>query len=306
MWFRALRLWQLRAPWTLSDEEFDQALASQPFTPCGPGQTERSGWAPLLEEEDGAHVLGQGPFQLCRLRTQERILPKAAIMECYPERAAAQEAKTGIPVKGMARRELIETLTSELLSQALVRSRRTWVLIDRDRGLLATEGSVAAKAEAVLESLRGALGTLPIAPLRFENPLDGVLTRWLMGDPLPAGFSLGQWADLEHPLDRANKVRFRGQDLDEAEVHATLERGLRVTALELHYQLTDDAAVSFVLDEEGVIKRLRLPEANDDTPAEDAAAALDANLALLAPTLGKLIDALLPALGGLQKDDTDG
>jgi recombination associated protein RdgC len=202
----------------------------------------------------------------------------------------------------MARRELIETLTSELLSQALVRSRRTWVLIDRDRGLLATEGSVAAKAEAVLESLRGALGSLPIAPLRFENPLDGVLTRWLMGDPLPAGFSLGQWADLEHPLDRANKVRFRGQDLDEAEVHATLERGLRVTALELHYQLTDDAAVSFVLDEEGVIKRLRLPEADDDTPAEDAAAALDANLALLAPTLGQLIDALLPALGGLAED----
>ncbi|MGA1735436.1 MAG: recombination-associated protein RdgC, partial [Pseudomonadales bacterium] len=72
------------------------------------------------------------------------------------------------------------------------------------------------------------------------------------------------------------------------------------------YQLTDDAAVSFVLDEEGVIKRLRLPEADDDSPAEDAAAALDAHLALLAPTLGKLIDALLPALGGLQKDDADG
>jgi recombination associated protein RdgC len=131
MWFRALRLWQLRAPWTLSDEDLDQALASQPFAPCAPGQTERSGWAPLLEEEDGAHALGQGPFQLCRLRTQERILPKAAIMECYPERAAAQEAKTGIPVKGMARRELIETLTSELLSQALVRSRRTWAFWPR-------------------------------------------------------------------------------------------------------------------------------------------------------------------------------
>jgi recombination associated protein RdgC len=283
MWFRALRLWRLRAPWTLSDEDLDQALAAQPFTPCGPGQTERSGWAPLLEEEDGAHVLGQGPFQLCRLRTQERILPKA-----------------------MARRELIETLTSELLSQALVRSRRTWVLVDRERGLLATEGSAASKGEAVLESLRSALGSLPIAPLRFENPLDGVLTGWLAGDPLPRGFSLGQWADLEHPLDRANKVRFRGQDLDEAEVHATLERGLRVTALELHYQLTDDAAVSFVLDEEGVVRRLRLPEAEDDTLAEDAAAALDANLALLAPTLGQLVDALLPALGGLQKDDADG
>ena len=89
-------------------------------------------------------------------------------------------------------------------------------------------------------------------------------------------------------------------------MHATLERGLRVTALELHYQLTDDAAVSFVLDEEGVIRRLRLPEAEDDTLAEDAAAALDANLALLAPTLGQLVDALLPALGGLQKDDADG
>ena len=55
-----------------------------------------------------------------------------------------------------------------------------------------------------------------------------------------------------------------------------------------------------------MIRRLRLPEAEDDTLAEDAAAALDANLALLAPTLGQLVDALLPALGGLQKDDADG
>ena len=306
MWFRALRLWHLQSPWALNDEDLEAALASQAFCPCGPGQSTQSGWTALLEEADGPLVLGQGPFQLFRLRTQERILPKAAVMECYPERAAAQEAKTGIPVKGMARRELLETITAELLTQALLRSRRSWVLVNREQGLLMTEGSAPGPAEAALDALRSALGSLPVTPLRFETPIDTTLTRWLAGDDLPQGFSLGQWADLEHPLDRANKVRFRGQDLDEAEVHATLERGLRVTALELHYQLTDDAAVSFVLDEEGVVRRLRLPEAKDDTLAEDAAAALDANLALLAPTLGQLVDALLPALGGLQKDDADG
>ena len=59
------------------------------------------------------------------------------------------------------------------------------------------------KGEAVLESLRSALGSLPIAPLRFENPLDGVLTGWLAGDPLPKGFSLAGRAALrsqEAPL----------------------------------------------------------------------------------------------------------
>ncbi len=305
MWFRALRLWHLQSPWALNDEDLEAALTGQAFCPCGPGQTTQSGWTPLFDEAEGALVLGQGPFQLFRLRTQERILPKAAVMECYPERAAAQEAKTGIPVKGMARRELLETLTAELLTQALLRSRRSWVLVNREQGLIMTEGSAPGPAEAALDALRAAVGSLPVTPLRFETPIDTTLTRWLAGDDLPQGFSLGQWADLEHPLDRANKVRFRGQDLDEAEVHATLERGLRATALELHYQVSEGAAVSFVLDEEGTLKRLRLPEAEDDTPAEDPQAALDASLALLAPTLARLTSALLPALGGLSEPSRD-
>jgi recombination associated protein RdgC len=305
MWFRALRLWHLQSPWALNDEDLEAALASQAFSPCGPGQSEQRGWTALFEEADGPLVLGQGPFQLFRLRTQERILPKAAVMECYPERAAAQEAKTGIPVKGMARRELLETLTAELLTQALLRSRRSWVLVNREQGLIMTEGSAPGPAEAALDALRGALGSLPVTPLRFDAPIDATLTRWLAGGDLPPGFSLGQWADLEHPLDRANKVRFRGQDLDEAEVHATLERGLRATALELHYRVSEGAAVSFVLDEEGTLKRLRLPEAEDDAPAEDPQAALDAALALLGPTLARLTHALLPALGGLAEPSSD-
>jgi DNA recombination-dependent growth factor C len=69
--------------------------------------------------------------------------------------------------------------------------------------------------------------------------------------------------------------------------------------------VSEGAAVSFVLDEEGTLKRLRLPEAEDDAPAEDPQAALDAALALLGPTLARLTHALLPALGGLAEPSSD-
>ena len=95
MWFRALRLWRLRAPWTLSRRGFDQPCGSA-LHACGPGQP-NGGWAPLLEEEDGAHVLSQGPFQLCCLRTQERILPKAAIMELLER--LQRKKQTGYPLR---------------------------------------------------------------------------------------------------------------------------------------------------------------------------------------------------------------
>lgn len=304
MWFRNLRAWRLTAPWDLGAEDLVTKLAQDAFSPCAPGQAETLGWeAPLGGEDPHALVHAVAGKLLLRARTQERILPGSAVNEVLPERLAAAEEKEGRRLRAAERKELAENIRAELLPKALLRSVRQWLLIDPDSGLVIIDTATAARGEALLTLLRGSLGHLGVRPLAFAQPLDGTLTAWVRSRELPAGFELGGWCDLEHPQDTANKVRFRAQPLDEDDVVAALDRGLRVTALELLWDAGADEPLRCVLSEDGALRRLKLPtgEANP-TDDESAAARLDADLALLGLTLKQFFAALFPALGGVAED----
>lgn len=307
MWFRNLRIWRLDAPWTLSAADLGAALARDAFAPCAPGQAETIGWEPPVADQEELMVREVAGRQLLRARVQERILPTGAVDEVLSERVAELEAAEGGPVRGARRRELADAVRAELLPKALLRSSRNWLLVDREAGLILVDTATAARGEALLTMLRGSLGNLGVRPLAFAQPLDGTLTAWLRSGELPEGFELGQWCDLEHPEDTPNKVRFRGQPLDEDEVVATLQRGLRVTALELLWEAGGEEPLRCVLSEDGAVRRLRIPAGDHDATISDdesAAARLDADLALLGLTLGRFFDALFPALGGIATDST--
>ncbi|MEE4361372.1 MAG: recombination-associated protein RdgC [Pseudomonadales bacterium] len=300
MWFRNLRAWRLDAPWKLSTEDLDAQLIDARFSPCGPGQADSVGWEPPVADAPEQLVREVAGRQLLRARIQERILPMAAVTELLPERLAEIEAREGGPVRGARRREVAEGLRAELLPRALLKSTHQWLVIDRPSGLVLVDSATPARGEALLSMLRGCLGSLGVRPLAFTRPLDGTLTTWVESGSLPKGFSLGEWCDLEHPQDTSNKVRFRGQPLDEDEVAATLARGLRVTAVELCWDLGAEAPLRCVLSEDGSLRRLRLP-VEDAAKGEDEseAARLDAELALLGMTLERFFAALFPALGGV-------
>ena len=303
MWFRNLRIWQLEAPWDLGAGALGEALAGARFAPCAPGQTEALGWEPPVAELGEELVREVAGRQLLRARIQERILPGGAVREVLAERIAEIEAREGAPVRGARRREIADEVRAGLVPKALLQSRRHWLIVDREAALVLVDTTTAARGEALLSLLRGSLGSLPIRPLAFARPVDGTLTHWLRSRELPAGLALGDWCDLEHPQDTRNKVRFRGQPLDEDEVRATLDRGLRVTALELLWEASDGEPLRCVVSEDGSLRRLRLPEAAADEPgAESEAARLDADLALLGLTLAGFFEALFPALGGRVAD----
>lgn len=306
MWFRNLRAWRLDAPWTLPAEALSATLARDAFAPCAPGQAETLGWVPPVAELEDALVREIAGRQLLRARIQQRILPTAAVNEVLAERLAELEAAEGGPVRGARRRELAEEVRAQLMPRALLRSTRNWLLVDREAGLVLVDSATATRGEALLSMLRGSLGNLGVRPLAFTRPLDATLTSWLRSGELPAGLSLGQWCDLEHPQDTANKVRFRGQPLDEDEVIATLDRGLLVTALELCWDAGAEEPLRCVLSEDGAIRRLTLPsgDAGDGGSGDDdsEAARLDADLAILGLTLGRFFTDLFPALGGIATD----
>lgn len=301
MWFRTLRAWRLTSPWDLPAPELDERLRASAFTPCAPGQADSMGWETPLGPESDAFVHALAGQQLLRVRIQERILPTSAVNELLPERLAAAEQREGRKLRAAERRELAEDLRAELLPKALLRSQRNWMLVDAQTNLIMIDTATAARGEAMLSLLRGSLGNLAVRPLAFAQPLAGTLTHWVRSGKLPPGLELGGWCDLEHPEDTANKVRFRAQPLDEDDVVAALERGLRVTALELCWDAGAEEPLRCVLGEDGALRRLKLPSTeavhgDDESPA----ARLDADLALLGLTLQRFFAVLFPALGGVE------
>ncbi len=93
-------------------------------------------------------------------------------------------------------------------------------------------------------------------------------------------------------------MRCKGLDLQGDEIRNHLNAGMQVTKL----SLTWDDSVSFVLDEELGIRRLKfgetLQDKLDDVDADDAAARFDAAFSLMTLELARLIPGLLEALGG--------
>ncbi len=169
------------------------------------------------------------------------------------------------------------------------------------------DAAPASRAERVLDLLRESVGRLAVRPVEFARPVHDSLTAWLRDAEPPRAFRLGEWADLQHPLEPANKVRFRGQPLEEDDVRAALDRGLVVTALEVAWEAGEAEPLACVICEDGCLRRLRLPElraepsgaSGRDGAADSEDARLEADLALVALVVDRFLDALVPALGGL-------
>lgn len=298
--FRNLRIWQLDQPWTLSGEQLAEALEGARFRPCAPGQAETMGWIEVLEDHGLQREISDA--SVLRVRVQERVVPTKAVAEAVQERAAAIEAREGGPVRGARRRELADEVRAQMLAKAPTQSARHWLIIDRASGLIMIDTATVATCEAILSLLRGSLGSLPLRPLAFTRPIDGVLTQWVRAEvpgDLPQGVTLGDWLDLEHPMDTANKVRFRGQPLNYYEVFPALDRGMRVTALEIIVDVGVEEPVRCVLGEDASLRRVRLPwEMGGNFGEDDAVARLDADLLLVVGGFRHLFERLFPALGG--------
>lgn len=296
--FRNFRVWQLDAPIRDAlESDRTMQLEDAVFAPCGPGQVESMGWEEVLPEQGLRRDLSDAAF--LKARIQERVLPSAAIAEVLTDRIEEVEAREGAPVRGARRRELADEVRASLIPKAPLKSSRQWLCIDHEQALAMVDTTTLARGEAVLSMLRGCLGSLPLRPLAFAHPLDGVLTAWLRTGDLPSGFSLGEWCDLQHPQDTANTVKLRGQQLDEDEVPAMLDRGMRVTALELVWEVDADAPLKFVIGEDGSFRRVSVPwEYGGDLDVEDEASRMDADLTLVVLSMRRLFAALFPALGG--------
>ncbi|ERP91018.1 recombinase [Marinobacter sp. ES-1] len=299
MWFRNARIFRFTKPFDISAEELEEKLQADAFKPCGPQETNRQGWVPPLGKHGDQLVHSANGYHLVALRKEEKILPGPVVKEAVEERAEAIELDQGRKVRKKEKEEIKEQVMLEMLPKAFSRNRRCFAYLAPQDGLLVVDAGSAKQAEDLASALRKSLGSLPVRPPVVEQAPAFTFTGWLTESiDHPATIVLGSECELKDPSEDGGVVRCKGLDLKADEIRNHLEAGMQVTKL----ALTWDDNVSFVLDEELGIRRLKfgetLQDQLDDVDADDAMAKFDAAFSIMTLELSRMIPGLLEALGG--------
>lgn len=296
MYFKNLQIYRLSTEWPITAEALHEQLAKRPFCSCGSQDFESRGWvAPC---DGGALVHAIGDDWLICLQSEAKILPPAVINKEADARAAVIAEQQGFKLGRKQMKELREQVTTDLLPRAFTRVRKTYAWINVQAGWLVVDAASQNKAEDVLEQLRHALDTFPVSLLRTERSPKSAMADWLAASEAPEGLMLDQDFALQSISEDRARATFTGHDLEAAHVTEHLAAG----RLPIKLAMTFDDRISFVLTERMELKRIDLLDVVRDSVRadehEDAQALFDAEFALMAGELLRLLDATVAALGG--------
>jgi len=295
MWFKNLQIYRLTAPWTLSSEQLEAALAPQTFAACSSLDMQTQGW--VSPRDNGMLVHTVNRQMLLQLGTEKKLLPSTVINQVTKARAAELEEQQGFKPGRKQMKELKEQVTDELLPRAFSIQRSTRVWIDPVNGWLVIDAAGAAKADEVFKLLLKSLESLPFAVLRTERSPLSAMTDWLAADEAPPGFSIDQDTELRSTGEGKATVRYVRHTLDPDDVRRHIANGKQCTRL----AMTWADRVSFVLSETLAVKRvapLDVLKENADSSTQNEDERFDTDFALMTGELAKMIAELVEALGG--------
>ena len=224
--------------------------------------------------------------------SESRLLPPAAVNKALADKIAKIEQSEGRKPGGRERKRLKDDLIAEMLPRAFVKPGRTHLYIDLRRCLVVVDAGSRKAAENAASEVRRALGSFPALPTNCEVAPRSVLTGWIAGEPLPAGWALGEECELRDPMDGGGVVRMGKQELQGEEVRQCLEAGKQVTRLAI---VREDRITAVVYEDMTLHKVKILDGAMDSLEQadnENLAAELDARMFLNIAEIGLLIDDL--------------
>lgn len=300
--FRNAIIYRLTNPMSLMAQlpTLEDSLCAFQFNPCGSQDMARTGWVPATEQHQTLVHQANGQY-LLTIQKQEKIIPGPVIKQHLNARIIKLETEQGRRLKKTEKDALKDEVLHSLLPRAFVKNSRTQLWIDITNGLIVVDASSAKRAEDALALLRKSLGSLPVVPLTTENPVELTMTEWVRSGNAPAGFIMGDSAELKAILTDGGVARVKKQDLTSEEIATHIEAGKVVTKLALDWM----ERVTFTLTDSATLNRLKFCDElvlqNDDMNREDVLARFDADFVLMTGELSALIKQLITALGGEAK-----
>jgi len=292
MYFSNLQLYRLPAPWSITQAGLEAQLLTRRFTPCGSQDAESRGWVAPVADGQLVHSVG-GHWLIC-LCIEQRLLPTSVVRQATEERAAQLEDAQSFKPGRRQMKDLKEEVIRELMPHAFTTQRKVFAWVDPKAGWFGIDAASINRADDVLEALCRSLDAFPLTLLRTDISPVAAMAAWLAGDE-PSGFTIDRDCELRSVTEERAAVRYTHHALDGDEIKAHLTEGKLPTRL----AMTFDDRVSFLLTERGEIKRLHfLDVVKESARGDDAAELFDAQFALMAGELARLIAALVEALGG--------
>lgn len=292
--FRNVRFYRLDGVWPESEEALSTSLEQAGFEPCGPLTERSSGWVAVDPDTSDLLARRLNGADLVRLRSQSRVLPAAVINEELEVRIEAFRNRMQEAPSPREKRRLKAEARDELMPKAMLKSDRIWGYVDLKEKVLGIDTALDSVAERFLRRMQASLDGINIRPLQFMKPVDELLSGIFFEDA-PRQFSLGRECRMQDLGDAASKVRWTDFDLSDKSIRDHVANGMRLTHLSIIY----DNIMNFVLDENGVISKLKFIGMDDDNEDHhDPLARQDAEFVLITGTLRNLLGDLKKQLGG--------
>ncbi len=290
-----LRFYRVHSEWPDSEDNLSSQLENAEFKPCAAFSERSMGFEPPVENAGDLLSRRLAGADLIQLRLQSRVLPLAAVKEALVDRVEAFVNRTGRDPSRKEKRDLKEEIYGELLPKALLKSDRIAAFYLHAEKVLAVATPSATNAERLLDTLRGAFGSLQAVPLEYKQPAHGLLSKIFLGDG-PAELALGRECRMKDLSDPKSTVSWLDMDLADSTVRAHVKSGLSVDRLGVQF----DGLLRCTIDQELVVRKLRLEgiEELDDLDDEDPLARHDAEFTMLIGLVTRLLGAFKKNLGG--------
>ena len=212
-------------------------------------------------------------------------------------KAAGIEEQQGFKPGRKQMKEIKEQVTDELLPRAFTIRSDTRVWIDPVNGWLVVDAGTAARADDVIKLLVKSVNRLPLRALRVRQSPVAAMTEWLVADEAPYGFTVDQDTELRSTGETKATVRYVRHTLEAEDVRRHIASGKQCTRL----ALTWSDRVSFVLTEALTLKRiaaLDVIKEGEDGMSRNDDERFDGDMMLMTGELGRMMTALVEALGG--------
>ena len=292
--FRNVRFYRFEGVWPQSDEALSLKLESAGFKSCGPLTERSSGFIPVDADTSESLARRVNGADLLRLRSQSRVLPHAVIAEELEARIEKYRERMNEAPSPRERRRLKAEARDELMPRAMLKSDRIWGYYDLKEKVIGIDVVHDAMAERFLRRLQTAFDGVTIQPLQFVKPFDELLAA-IFFNGAPKQFVLGRECRMQDLGDASSVVRWTDFDLGDTAIRNHVANGMGLTHLAIEY----DNIMSCVLNESGLISKLRFMGMDDDSEDNvDPLAGIDAEFVLITGTLRRLLADLRKELGG--------
>lgn len=277
-----------------STAQLAESLTRAAFQPCGALDMRATGFVPAVENGDLVHSVNG--YHLLTVRTEERMLPGSVINKALAERITTVEEQQGHPVGRKQKKELKNLVIDELMPKSFTKHAHTHAYIDPHNKMLLVAVSSQSKALGVAELLGKVVEGLDLRLLKMSKAPAEPMTSWLAGADSPGGFTVDRDCDLVSP--EGAKARFRNKDLDIEEIKALIADGMQAEKL----AMTWNDRISFAVTKDMHIRGLKfldiIKEQAVESGAENAQECFDADFAIMAGELQKMLPDIVEAFGG--------